>query len=531
MHDPSIDSSAPLSDWFEGSTLCLRRQDKLAIAAIPDILLGANPYVVVVGPGAALISHYFELIYRQVKAADGMAIEVFLPSTADGLLKRFNDVLAELSVAEARQPPAETARRRILMLSESSDLGPREWDLMARLLSDFPGANFGLLAFIDEPNNALAQGFIKSMGPKLNQCTLNFPNGDELQQLLQAAAGEGQESHVFDTLRRLSVSFGEAAEPHAQAGVAKPNANDSESGLAPDTPADPERKGFEQLRLLLLGLFVAVVVSVSVSWALNDDLTPERLAELVAGWVPKAIQQGWRDDSPEELLAAEPNQTEPVQTVPIQAEPIQPELVQPDGEGDEAAESDRRQGDAAKRVAIIPSLPGGPETDGTAAERQARSESAVKGSGPQAIVGSPQEVSDSAIEPVASAPVVLPAWLTAVTAKNQPQPGSEESNVLVVSPEPIFKLDPAGYYLQFNALRVEVNATRERERLAPNFDTHILRLSSASGVLFVVVAGPYGTMIDAVNAKEAANNVDIMIVQGAQLKRRQVLELESNFER
>ena len=520
MHDPSIDSSAPLSDWFEGSTLCLRRQDKLAIAAIPDILLGANPYVVVVGPGAALISHYFELIYRQVKAADGMAIEVFLPSTADGLLKRFNDVLAELSVAEARQPPAETARRRILMLSESSDLGPREWDLMARLLSDFPGANFGLLAFIDEPNNALAQGFIKSMGPKLNQCALNFPNGDELQQLLQAAAGEGQESHVFDTLRRLSVSFGEAAEPNAQAGVAKPNANDSESGLAPHTSADHGRKGFKQLKLLLLGLFVAVVVSVSVSLALNDDLTPESLAELVAGWVPNVIQQGWRDDSQEELLAAEPIQTEPIQPELVQAEPIQPERVQADGEGD-----------TAKRVAIAPSLPGGPETDGTAAERKARLASASKGSGPQAMVGSPQEASNRAIEPVASAPVVLPAWLTAVTAKSQPQPVPEESNVLVVSPEPIFKLDPAGYYLQFNALQVEVNATRERERLASNFDTHILRLSSAGGVLFVVVAGPYGTMIDAANANEAADNVDVIIVQGAQLERRQVLEPESNFER
>ena len=530
MHDPSIDSSAPLSDWFEGSTLCLRRQDKLAIAAIPDILLGANPYVVVVGPGAALISHYFELIYRQVKAADGMAIEVFLPSTADGLLKRFNDVLAELSVAEARQPPAETARRRILMLSESSDLGPREWDLMARLLSDFPGANFGLLAFIDEPNNALAQGFIKSMGPKLNQCALNFPNGDELQQLLQAAAGEGQESHVFDTLRGLSVSFGEAAEPHAQAGVAKPNANDSESGLAPHTSADPGRKGFKQLKLLLLGLFVAVVVSVSVSLALNDDLTPESLAELVAGWVPNVIQQGWRDNSPEELLAAEPIQTEPIQTEPIQTEPIQPELVQAEPIQPERVQADG-EGDTAKRVAIVPSLPGGPETDGTAAERKARLASAIKSSGPQAMVGSPQEVSTSVIEPVASAPVVLPAWLTAVTAKNQPQPVPEDSNVLVVSPEPIFKLDPAGYYLQFNALQVEVNATRERERLASNFDTHILRLSSAGGVLFVVVAGPYGTMIDAANAKEAANNVDVIIVQGAQLERRQVLEPESNFER
>jgi len=46
----------------------------------------------------------------------------------------------------------------------------------------------------------------------------------------------------------------------------------------------------------------------------------------------------------------------------------------------------------------------------------------------------------------------------------------------------------------------------------------------------VVVAGPYGTMIDAAKAKEAANNVDSIIVQGAQLKRRQVIEPESSFE-
>jgi len=181
-------------------------------------------------------------------------------------------------------------------------------------------------------------------------------------------------------------------------------------------------------------------------------------------------------------------------------------------------------------VAIIPSTPGGPETDGAAAERKASADSEIKGSGPQAMDGSLQEVSNSASEPETSAPVELPAWLTAVTAKNQRQPAPEESNVLAVSPEPVVKLDPAGYYLQFNALQVEVNATRERERLAPNFDTHILRLSSASGVLFVVVAGPYGTMIDAAKAKEAANNVDSIIVQGAQLKRRQVIEPESSFE-
>jgi hypothetical protein len=526
MHDPTIDSSAPLSDWFEGNTLCLRRQDKQSIATISDILLGAKPYVVVAGPGAGLISHYFELIYRQVKANDDLAIDVFLPATADGLLARFNDVLAELSVDEARQAPTGFSQRRILMLSESADLGQREWDLMARLLGDFPGANFGLLVFVDEPDNVLVQGFMKSMGSKLKHCALNFPNGDELQQLLESADGEDQESQVFDTLRRLGVSFGEAVEPIDNAGVANLSSSKSESAAPLFYLSSAGRKGFKQLRMLLLGLFVAVVVSVSVSLALNDDLTHEAFTELLSAWKPTAILQDWGFDSTEDPMQDESANVQGTGVGPLESD---------DGDSNVgSASEDLATGDLGLRGKLLldVGLELGRREDGDIAAPQPQTIDSPTIDPPTIKTRSSETKS---IDPV---PQEVPQWLVEVTAKRQQQRLSPPAQKVPVTPQVVagksqstVALDPAGYYIQFNAMQVEVNATRELERIAAVFDSHILRLNLAKGVFFVVVAGPYRTLLDATNAKDAANIVDVMIVQGAQLQRRQVAEPESNFER
>ena len=531
MHDPTIDSYALVSDWFEGNTLCLRRQDKQTIAGISDILLGAKPYVVVAGPGSVLISHYFELIYRQVKANDDLAIDVFLPATADGLLARFNDVLAELSVDEARQAPTEYSHRRILMLSESADLGQREWDLMARLLGDFPGANFGLLVFVDEPDNALVQGFMKSMGSKLSYCALNFPNGEELQQLLESADGDDQESQVFDTLRRLGVSFGEAVEPVDHAGETNLPSSKSESAAGPFDMSSDGRKGFKQLRLLLLGLFVAVVVSVSVSLALNDDLTHEGFTELLPAWEPTAILQGWSFGSIEDSIQDEPTNVEDSGVGPLEGDDGDSNVRSasedlPNGDPglgrkllvDAESELDRRE----DRVIVVP-------------QPQAIDPPAID---PPTIDPPTIKTRSSATKSINPVPQEVPQWLAEVTAKRQQQRLSPPAQTEPVTPQIVagkspatVVLDPVGYYIQFNAMQIEENATRERDRLASEFDSHILRVRSAKGVFFVVVAGPYRTLVDAIMAKDAANIVDVIIVQGAQLERRQVLEPESNFER
>ena len=539
MQDPMIDSSAPLSDWFDGSTLCLRLQDKLAMTQIPAILRGPKPYVVVTGPSAPLISHYFESIYRKIKAEADLIVDVFLPATADGLLGRFNEVLADLSVAEARQPPGPDAQRRILMLSESADLGQREWDLLARLLSDFPGANFGLLVFVDEPENALVQGFMQAMGSKLHHCSLNFPNAQELQALLDSAAEQERKIQVIETLRQLGVKVMETRASKTQTDQAKPNPSNADAVSPSKAVTNAEPKSFRQAGQLMLGLFVAIVVAISVSLALNDELdqSPESssvtdLPVWVPAWVPAWMQEAWQRDN-------EPDATEPQSPNPFLSEPpselpseLPAELSEPLSEALSEPLFDRVSKPVSKPVSEQDQNPFWEST----LVAMPDSLGAIKGSS-DGIASDGISADGIAADGIAADPVTpdqgptprqVPEWIQAL---RQPTPAvsraeTEAEKVPAIVPQVSsaeLTLDPNAYYLQFIAVQVKENALREQERLVEDFETHILRLRSANAVLFVVLAGPYVSLSEATRAKEVANNVDVIIVRGALLQRRQVL--------
>ena len=59
-------------------------------------------------------------------------------------------------------------------------MAKNEWDLLARLLIDFPGANCGLLIICEEPLNQEVESFFKLLGSRLTRCYCNFPDAREL---------------------------------------------------------------------------------------------------------------------------------------------------------------------------------------------------------------------------------------------------------------------------------------------------------------------------------------------------------------
>lgn len=542
MQDPMIDSSAPLSDWFDGSTLCLRRQDKMAIKQLPGILSGPKPYVVVVGPGSKLISHYFESIYRGVKAVPDLLVDVFLPATADGLLARFNDVLAEFSVADARQPPSANTQRRILMLSESVDLGQREWDLLARLLSDFPAANFGLLVFVDEPENALVKGFIQSMGSKLHQCSLNFPNAQELQALLESAQDLEQKTQVVNTLRQLGVNVSEPRDSNTKAGQEKTASSNVDANTQSETETEKstETKHFTQTAKLLLGLFVAFAVAVTVSLALNDELSQgveSPPSAILPAWMPPWVQQAWQG-SQAELDEQQLSDFLLEPSFESMAEPIAESAV--DSIQEYSAESTALpSAELQSKPAPEPAPEPEPVSEPPAGSPLAslfepapdliQSASAVASPDPLPAlqVSNQLMIKESALERMQSQALPVPVEAQAET---EAEAESIPPAALVPAVPAEFTLDPNAYYLQFMAVELKENAIREQQRLLPVFETRLLRLRTVSSAMFVVLAGPYASLGEATRAKEVGNNVDAIIVRGALLQRRQVPESEPRFE-
>ena len=77
-------------------------------------------------------------------------IEVFLSTSKDGLLKRFNQMLANLSIDEARKPASADTLVHLLVINDASAVKDEEWTLLIRLIRDFPGANVRVALFVDK---------------------------------------------------------------------------------------------------------------------------------------------------------------------------------------------------------------------------------------------------------------------------------------------------------------------------------------------------------------------------------------------
>jgi len=98
-----------------------------------------------------LLDHYGRLLINKLRKSDGLQIEVFLPQNTEALLERFNQILADLSIDEARNAETSQAPRRVLLAHDAKAISERDLQLLSRLVQDFPGANVSLVLLVDKP--------------------------------------------------------------------------------------------------------------------------------------------------------------------------------------------------------------------------------------------------------------------------------------------------------------------------------------------------------------------------------------------
>jgi hypothetical protein len=91
---------------------------------------------------------------RTVRAHNKAALEIYMPSTREGLIDRFNQVLSGISLDAARAAAPDDLPRRIILVPDSRSFESPEGLLLARLVSDFPGAATRLVVLMDEEEGA-----------------------------------------------------------------------------------------------------------------------------------------------------------------------------------------------------------------------------------------------------------------------------------------------------------------------------------------------------------------------------------------
>jgi hypothetical protein len=160
-----------------------------------------------------LLDHYGRLLINKLRKSDGLQVEVFLPQNTEALLDRFNQILADLSIDEARNAQTSQAPRRVLLAHDAKAISERDMQLMSRLVQDFPGAHVSVVLLVDKIGTQMHEKNLEKFGQRLMRWPLETPSREEGETLLEIARAAGYEVEVKKVL--ATTGYSKPAKPVA----------------------------------------------------------------------------------------------------------------------------------------------------------------------------------------------------------------------------------------------------------------------------------------------------------------------------
>lgn len=167
-----------------------------------------------------LLDHYGRLLINKLRKTDGLQVEVFLPQNTEALLDRFNQILADISIDEARNAQTSQAPRRVLLAHDAKAISERDLQLMSRLVQDFPGAHVSVVLLVDKVGTQMHEKNLEKFGQRLMRWPLETPSREEGEALLDMARAAGFEVEV----KKVLATTGYTKPPRPPAAIVPPPA-------------------------------------------------------------------------------------------------------------------------------------------------------------------------------------------------------------------------------------------------------------------------------------------------------------------
>ena len=170
---PSL-SRQLIPDRPDGSAGAAPRQlaDTALTRRVLDLLVVERYNVLVTGQAADRLDRWCKSIAAVLRSRADVGLELYLPSTAEALVARFNVAIANLSLARAREGERRDSVLRVLLVPDSRSLMTPEGQLLARLVGDFPAADIRLLIVADIEAEAANRSLRDILTRRLRQVDL-----------------------------------------------------------------------------------------------------------------------------------------------------------------------------------------------------------------------------------------------------------------------------------------------------------------------------------------------------------------------
>jgi hypothetical protein len=199
MQDLSRPLPAELADFF------FQPDDRYQLDGCVTALTRDGLNVAVLSSHAAALEHYGALLLTRLrKFTPTSKIETYFPASADDLLARFNEALANQSLAQAMQGRKNILATQFWVLHNAAALPEHELQLLASLVQNFPGANIRVILFLDTSRKQ--HQALDSFGKNILRWDIALPNAEQQTTLLAQAKALGHEKVVRTFLNRLNAS-------------------------------------------------------------------------------------------------------------------------------------------------------------------------------------------------------------------------------------------------------------------------------------------------------------------------------------
>ena len=232
------------------------------------------------------VDHYGKLFLNRLKMRSGLAVETFMPVSTDALIARFNSMLGDVSVEEARDDKAPMPGR-VIVVNDLRAIDGENLSLLMRLISDFPSLNVRLVFLADQIPKDMER-ILERLGSRLVRWDVVPPSPDEQMKLRKESMQIGLEFQVERVLTRINQSVADQLEPSLDFDDGQPSLQlDANRALESGTEAgkreaedmkalfeedeDPPRsKGRFRIVLMLLVLCIIGVVGAAT---VNPDVS------------------------------------------------------------------------------------------------------------------------------------------------------------------------------------------------------------------------------------------------------------------
>lgn len=491
----------------ESGEIFFRESDQARMARLFETVVNDGLHFVMTSSLHGPVDHYGKLFLNRLKMRSGLAVETFMPVSTDALIARFNSMLADVSVDEARDQSVEM-QGRVIVINDLHAIDSESLSLLLRLISDFPGLNVRLVFLADQIPKSMER-VLERLGSRLIRWDVTPPSPEEQMTLRREAMQVGLEFQVERVLSRINQSVADQLEPSFDLDGEQPSLQlDANRALDSGTEAgereaedmkalfeedeEPVRsKGrfrlfFMLLIVLIVGAFGAATVSPEVDRLLNRTLA---LVGVDASFFD-------REDQGRSVVDAAYDRTLTQTPPPIDVEPPKTEVVEPDPAANNAEVNQRLI--AATEIAASNAT----EVTATQADESvSNAEVSEPTEAPPVTDPVEQGVAEQAPEPIsppAEASTETPAVALALPAA-EPEPVETETPAApaasVVDPvaEKIRAANPGSQFVQHIVL---ASAARAEEWLGTQSGLDravVVAVSINNATRFAVVSGPFET--------------------------------------